>query len=141
MVRPIMLIDASDNRSPIYPGHSMRQCFTKDTGLAGGNINLDFLPTDVTDADENGGTALIEGEQNYIASISRLAEAALTQVIIFNISARTSGVFQATPQKCQIADNMILYPFRLGFNQDGIRFRFLGLAVTDNIRVCIWKIS
>lgn len=140
MTRPIMLADGSDNRT-IIPAFGMRQCLSKDTGLAGGNINVDFTTADTTDPDTDGGTLLIEPDQAYIAAICRLAEAALTQVIIININVKTNGVFSVQPHKAQIADNMLFIPIHLMLNQDTIRFRFNALAVTDNIRTTLWKIS
>jgi len=148
MTRPVCLVDGSDNRT-IIPAYSLRQALSKDTGLIGGNINVDFTSADITDADAGDppnlpSTILMEPNQAYLASICRLAEVALTQVIVCNVNlgkGLTGGLFLTNVYKLQIADNMVLFPFRLHSDQNSIRFRFLALAVTDNIRVSIMKLS
>lgn len=142
MTRPVCLVDGSDNRT-LIPAYGMRQCVFKDTGLAGGNINVDFTTADNTDPDQDGNITFMEPNQAYIATICRLAEVALSQVIVCNMNFTNAlgSNFQTNVVKLMVADNMVYLKFRLNSNQNAIRFRFLGMAVTDNIRVCVAKIS
>lgn len=142
MVRPVCMVDGSDNRTAI-PAYGIRQALSKDTTLVGGNINIDFNSADTTDADSDGSTVLMEPNQDYLISICRLAEVALSQVIVCNINLSKDlvGGLQSNVNKIMIVDNPVILRLRLNSDQNFIRFRFLGMAVTDNIRVCVAKLS
>ena len=142
MTRPRFPVD-TDGKTLIDVS-GFRQALTKSSGTGvGGNINIDFVASDVTDADADGSTVLMERNQGYVAYICRTAAPGLNLPIVINVNhakGLQAPAFTTNPYKLDVVNEMVVYYFQTDNDQNTIRFRCNAMNVADEIKVSLMKL-
>lgn len=139
-VRPVLLKDANYNSVPIL---GTRQAFSKTLGTAASPVNQTFSPADnagYTDTDANGNTLLMEPNQLYEISLTKLAGATTNNSLINIYMGKTDGSYVTNPMVLAIFSGTVFIQLRFGASNDRIKIERFG-SVTDDVQVGIRKLQ
>ena len=140
MSRPKMLKDQNYNSIPVF---GMRQCFSKTMGTGASPAQIFFGPADNTgyaDPDEDGGLLLMEPNQCYEFSFTKLAGATTNNSLINFYLGFINGTYVVNPIKFAIFSGTLYLPVKFGPDNDRCMIERVG-AVLDDVQVALRKLS